>query len=81
MKDPGLSTENDGQSVAAIWYHGAEGGLLLQANGQRTFTLSARYHGDRDEFWIEERIGDELVASHNCRHIAVIYWVATEGAQ
>jgi hypothetical protein len=69
-----MTTEDDGREVRCLWWTGADGDCTMDAGNGRTLRLVATYHGDRNEFWIEELIDGKQVAIHNCRYIASITW-------
>jgi len=54
---------------------GEELGRHLPAGDQHgELTLSATYHGDRDEFWIVRTKDGKEVARHNARYAESIVW-------
>ncbi len=70
-----MNVKMNGQKIKRIWFNGANGDNSVTADDIHTLTLSATYHGDRDEFWvIQEEEGAE-VCRHNCRYIASIDWL------
>ena len=69
-----MNTEMHGRQIKRIWFNGANGDETIAADGQRTLRLSATYHGDRDEFWVEEYFNACEVARYNCKFIASIIW-------
>uniref|UniRef100_A0A6H1ZAB2 Uncharacterized protein n=1 Tax=viral metagenome TaxID=1070528 RepID=A0A6H1ZAB2_9ZZZZ len=73
-----MTINDNGRQVKRIWWNGANGDESLTTEGQRTLRFVGTYHGDRDEFWVEEYINNKQVAIHNCRYITSIEW-AMEG--
>ncbi len=73
-----MNLDMDGKAIGAIFFPG-DNGSIMRATGTLTLTMSATYHGDRDEFWVvqSETIDGVVreVARHNARHIETIQWV------
>jgi hypothetical protein len=54
---------------------GEETGRCLPAGEQYgDLTLSATYHGDRDEFWIVQTKDGREIGRHNAKYIESITW-------
>ena len=66
-----MNINMDGKRVKTIIF---PGDIELTRTIEKTLTLSATCHGDRDEFWIIECIEGVETARHNCRLIESILW-------
>jgi hypothetical protein len=54
---------------------GEETGRCLPSDDKHgELTLSATYHGDRDEFWIVQTNGGKEIGRHNARYVESIMW-------
>lgn len=72
-----MNTSMHGKKVKMISWPDSENelGRYISAGGQYgELTLSALYHGDRDEFWVVQTKDGEEVARHNARYIESIVW-------
>lgn len=75
-----MNTSMHGKQIAAIWFPGDGNSCneRIEADGGITLELSATYHGDRDEFWVVEKLNGEEIARHNPKVISTIRWKQPE---
>ena len=66
-----MNNDMDGKRVRTVIFPGE---AEVTRTKERTLTFSATHHGDRDEFWIIERVTGTEYARHNCRLIETIIW-------
>ena len=69
-----MDREKHGKEIKKIWFNGANGDQAISASDRTKLTMSATYHGDRDEFWVLVVDDGVEIAQHNCRYVASIEW-------
>lgn len=73
-----MNLDMDGKKIMAVSWpdSGNETGRSWRVGytGCDGLFLSAKHHGDRDEFWVVQMKGGEEVARHNARYIETIEW-------
>lgn len=67
-----LEAWQSGAEVESFIYAGAP--MATKAEGNHHLIYRRAHMGDRDEEWIDAVVGEDVVASHNVRHIATIRW-------
>lgn len=78
-----MNTDMHGKSIDYIelnpmWTQSGNPEKVVARDGQ-TITLSATYHGDRDEFWIVVAQNGKEVARYNPRGVQHIRWSSDNG--
>lgn len=75
-----MNTDMHGKAIQRIWFNGADGDKTITAETNKSdlplmrLEFSATFHGDHEQFWVLEKVGDVETARHNCRAIASIEW-------
>lgn len=71
-----MNTSMHGKKIRQIIFPVGEDGKQesLSTDGSRELSMSATYHGDRDEFWVISKNDGIEIARFNARHIETIVW-------
>jgi len=71
----GMDTSMNGRPIAAVWWPGNEFRYIKADPEQgHEIVLAATHHGDRDEFWIVEKVNGKETQRHNPRYVETIIW-------
>lgn len=72
-----MDTTWNGKKVKRICFNRTDGDESIMTIPASTLELEARYHGDRDEFWIKrlDYVTGREISRYNCKYIASIEWL------